>query len=77
LLAMSRPCKAINTSLDAVFDTPFVRKLNSDYKEFFTWLASVTGLKTILDNGIRNMWSVWDTLFCEVCYCLAKYMLCA
>ena len=65
LLAMQRPCRAVDVSKAKVFDTDYVKAINRDYKEFFEYLMLVTGVN-LTENAFRDVWVIHDTLFCEV-----------
>ena len=62
---MSKVCKKSLDEMEKLFNTSEVMQINADYKDFFNFVSTKTGvdLKT---NGFEDMWIVADTLKCEV-----------
>ena len=65
---MSKVCKKSLDEMEKLFNTTDVRQINEDYKDFFNFVSTKTGVE-LKTNGFEDMWIVADTLKCEVIVC--------
>jgi len=62
LLSTDVPCPRYNKEMEKVYQSDYVKEEERLNKDFYEFVNNVTGRS---HEGIKNVWDIYDTLFCE------------